>query len=164
MTYRFTLPSGHEVMVSDRDKALVKKYNWYYQKSIHHSNAYVKGYMRGGQSHAMKFRIHRVIMKARTGVLVDHRDGNTFNNTRRNLRTCSPAQSVCNSRKKREHKKYKGVYRDRQGKWYAQIYRDKVAHYLGSFGTMEEAAIAYNKAARRLHGRFARLNAVEKSP
>lgn len=54
--------------------------------------------------------------------------------------------------------KYKGVHRDRHGKYRARIYKDGVITSLGAYLNEEDAARAYDKAARTLFGEFAYLN------
>lgn len=51
----------------------------------------------------------------------------------------------------------KGAYRDKK-RWSSRIYADGRNYFLGSFDTAQEAASAYDAAARHLHGEFARTN------
>jgi hypothetical protein len=54
---------------------------------------------------------------------------------------------------------YKGVhFWKARKKFRALISKDGKQHYIGVFPTAEAAALAYNKAAKKLHGKFARLN------
>ena len=53
---------------------------------------------------------------------------------------------------------YKGMYRDRTGRWVARITSDGVVRSLGTFADPEAAARAYDAAAKVLHGEFACLN------
>lgn len=55
---------------------------------------------------------------------------------------------------------YKGVYKKRS-RWAARIAVNGETTWLGTFKTEEEAARAYDAAAKRLHGEFARLNFPE---
>jgi hypothetical protein len=55
--------------------------------------------------------------------------------------------------------KYRGVnWNKSNNKWQAQIMCDGKNHYLGSFADAEEAARAYDQAARVQHGKTAQLN------
>lgn len=56
---------------------------------------------------------------------------------------------------------FKGVYPTKGGKWYAQIKVNGFATRLGTFDTKEQAALAYNDAARAAYGNQAVLNVVE---
>ena len=100
-----------------------------------------------------KVSMHRFIMDAAKGTFVDHRDGNRLDNRRANLRSCTVAQNTMNSRKsKNRSSKFKGVTRNRP--WRAYVGPKTIGH----FNTEIEAAQAYDAAAKKLYGEFARLN------
>ena len=67
--------------------------------------------------------MHRQILNAPKGMVVDHKDGNGLNNRKSNLRLCTPAQNVRNRRPALgSSSKYKGVSRDKsRRKWLARI-------------------------------------------
>lgn len=108
-------------------------------------------------------RMHREILNAPNELDVDHIDGDGLNNTRRNIRVCSGIQNRRNSRGNRNTVSgYKGVNFDsRYNKWHARIEVNNKRIHLGYFSTPEDAARAYDVAALKYHGEFARLNLAE---
>jgi hypothetical protein len=109
-------------------------------------------------------RLNRVIMDAPPGLLVDHRNGNTLDNRRTNLRLATCSQNRINSQrdKSKTSSRYVGVSLEKgRGKWLAYIsYNGKRIH-LGRFDNELDAARAYDLAAVKYHGEFARLNFPE---
>src|SRR5262249_39337652 len=108
-------------------------------------------------------RLHRFILNAPPSVEVDHVNGDSLDNRRGNLRYSTRAQNNRNRGRTRANKSgFKGVSRQRGGGGFrAQMTRDGVVYYLGKFSTAIDAALAYDAAARRLHGEFARTNFTE---
>lgn len=107
-------------------------------------------------------KMHREIMRPARGLVVDHIDGNGLNNCRANLRVCTYSQNLCNRQKYRGTTPYKGVfYRKDRDKYYARISFAGRKHYLGLYDDPVEAARAYDRKARELHGPYARLNFPE---
>ena len=98
--------------------------------------------------------------------LTDHINGDGLDNRLCNLREATPAQNNYNSPKQKTNTcGFKGVSLDRGGKkrkrkpiYRAQIKADGKYKNIGRFHTAIEAARAYDKAAKELHGEFARLN------
>jgi hypothetical protein len=108
--------------------------------------------------------MHRVIMNAPPGSIVDHADGDGLNNTRSNLHFATASQNCCNRRKTSKlcSSKYKGVYRDkRENKWMSCIYCNGKRIFLGRFDDEIQAAKAYDEAAKEHHKEFAVLNFEE---
>ena len=100
--------------------------------------------------------LHRIICKippteANTKIMVDHINGNTLDNRRCNLRPCTRSENLQNS--VRRGGKYKGVRNSHDDKWSARI-------TIGCFDSAEDAAHAYNEAAKYYFGDFARLNVL----
>ena len=108
-------------------------------------------------------RLHRLIMNAPDGVLVDHRNGDSFDNRRDNLRLATRSQNACNARKrKNSSSRFVGIHWDKQtGRWKAQIRAQGKDIWLGRFDNEIDAARAYDAAAKKYHGEFARLNFPE---
>ena len=93
---------------------------------------------------------------------VDHINGIRFDNKITNLREASSFQNQCNAKSRGGTSVYKGVFfRKDRGNWRAHIQIDKKIKHLGTFKTEEDAARAYDKAAKELFGEFAKLNFPE---
>lgn len=107
--------------------------------------------------------MHREVMGCNSSLEVDHKDGNGLNNQKSNLRMANKSQNGANRKSaKNSTSKYKGVcWAKKSKKWCSQIKKDGVIHRLGFFCDEEGAAIAYDKAALRLHGEFARVNFIK---
>lgn len=108
--------------------------------------------------------MHRVVLGAKRGQQVDHRDHDGLNNQRSNLRIATPGQNQANKRKNpdRFSSPHKGVsFNRQQGKWKAQIKTAGISRFLGWFDDEEDAARAYDVAAVEVFGEFALLNLRE---
>jgi hypothetical protein len=105
-------------------------------------------------------RLHRDIMNAQPGVLIDHRNGNSFDNRQDNLRPATSTQNGYNKRKRKNaSSQYIGVSYDKNYKqWVAQISYDGKLHWLGRFTNEIDAARAYDEASKKYHLEFKRLN------
>lgn len=108
--------------------------------------------------------LHRMIVNAPKYAKVDHKNGDTLDNRRSNLRICSTAENVRNSVKiSRNTSGYKGVsFLRRTSKWKVTITVNGDHKHLGYFSTREAAAMAYNVAAEKYFGEFAKLNILYK--
>lgn len=100
--------------------------------------------------------MHSVLAKAK-GQHVDHRNGNGLDNRDGNLRPCTVGQNLQN-RNCRPASGFKGVYKIYGDRFQARICVGAKHHYLGSFDDACDAARAYDAAAVRLHGEFAKTN------
>lgn len=138
------------------------------RKLFGHLSAYVDDQQRIvvglGSREAGEIFLHRLLMP--TASYVDHVDGNPRNNTRSNLRKCTLSQNQGNRRlNKNNVSGYKGVgIHSQTGLWRARITVTKAGKsrekHLGLYETPEAAARAYNKAAVKYFGEFAKLNKV----
>lgn len=108
--------------------------------------------------------LHRYIMWAKPGQIVDHINGDTLDNRKQNLRIVTPQQSAANTRRQTfpgKTSRFKGVSWDRTtGRWLAGITFKGERHDIGRFDVEEDAARAYDKAALICFEQHARTNEV----
>ena len=152
---RIPLTQGKFAIVDDNMFEYLNQWKWYY------SIGYAK---RDCCCPLIKQRrrlyMHRQIMSCPQGLDIDHKNHDTLNNQRLNLRVCTRNQN-CQNRDKRENcaSIYKGVSRNnRTEKWNARIILNGKKKHLGYFDNEIEAAKAYDEAAKELFGEYARLN------
>ncbi len=147
------LTRGKVAFIDDDDYERVSAHKWHAATGVR-----MRWY---AASRSGRMRLHRFLLNAPNGMQVDHLNGNSLDCRRANLRLASHSQNLWN-RSKASHNTsgFKGVIREARGgkKWCAQIVANKIHYHLGTFNTPEEAAWAYDDAALRLHGEFARLN------
>ncbi len=104
--------------------------------------------------------MHREIMQPRDDRVVDHRNCNSLDNRRANLRFATHAENMHNRRKRKNAtSQYIGVfYRKDTRKWVAKIMIGRKRIQLGNFENEIDAARAYDEGAKKYHKEFARLN------
>jgi hypothetical protein len=108
--------------------------------------------------------MHRLIMNAMSGILVDHQDHIGINNQKNNLRLSNYNQNNSNRKSsKKSSSKFLGVHWFKNSnKWCAKIQVNKKGIHIGYFHLEIDAAKAYNEMAIQYHGKFANINKFEK--
>lgn len=106
--------------------------------------------------------LHRLVLGSPVGEDVDHINGDRLDNRKNNLRICSRAQNNFNRGLTDKNRTgYKGVYYHKAAKKFAaRIQFMRKSYHLGLFNSKLDAADAYDKAAYKYFGEFARLNRV----
>lgn len=88
-------------------------------------------------------QMHRFIVDAPKGKVVDHKDSNGLNNTRDNLKVCTNVENLRNrGANKNTTSGHKGVSLNKNGKWDAKIGINGKVKSLGQYNTIEEAILA----------------------
>lgn len=149
-------------MVDDADYDLLAQYEWCVHRSTCRNVTQLYA-IRGTSIRGRKcvIRMHRFLLGCKQDV--DHRDGNSLNNQRENLRPASRTQNNANMQKTRGSSQWKGVSRTANGRWRGSIQSNEKGLSLGTYRDEADAAQAYNFAAEELFGEFARLNKARPS-
>lgn len=143
------LTKNKVALVDDADYECLNQVKWYAFKT---GNTYYAA----RRFNKKVLLMHRVIMNAETGLEVDHKDHYGLNNQRSNLRICTRKQNRQNQTPFGKSK-YLGV--SIKGKYIqAAINVNGKRLHLGYFKTEEEAAIAFDVAAKKYRGDFAYQN------
>ncbi len=146
-------------VVDAADAELVAPFKWsLWQRG---SMRYARTTVALGDGRYAKIWLHRMILGLNKGEpFVDHVDGNGLNCQRQNLRLATSSENNRNAQKRASaSSRYKGVsWYARKSKWTARIKSGPTRKNLGYFATEEDAANAYDAAARENYGEFARFN------
>lgn len=153
------LTKGLSVKVDDEDYEWLIKFKWYCNNrgyAVRSSHFKTES----GKWTCKTVLMHREIANAPKGMDVDHADLDPLNNQRYNLRVCTRTENSLNRGLcKANTSGFRGVNKADK-KWIARIAFNGKRLYLGAFTDKQEAVRAYNAAALKYHGEFARLNPV----
>lgn len=153
MSKQIPLSQGLFATVDNEDFEYLMQWKWYAHKG--NKTTYAER-MEGNPQKVIK--MHVQIMNPGNMMKVDHKDLNGLNNQRCNLRVCTHAQNSVNDGLQKNNKTgFKGVCFAR-GKFHAGIKVNYKRIHLGVFQTAEEAAKAYDQAAKKYFGEYARTN------
>ncbi|MBP8282653.1 MAG: HNH endonuclease [Chromatiaceae bacterium] len=151
---RLPLSGGIAFVLVDPDT-----HEWASRHTWHMANGYPRRSKRINGK-VKNFYLHREIIGAAPGQMVDHVNRNPIDCRKANLRLVTPTQNNMNqsaNKHKRHGVFFKGVYKNRKGSTYSVKLCGK---HLGNFKTEIEAAKAYNLAAKSAFGDYAHLNPV----
>lgn len=150
---------GLSAKVDDDDYARLAAVHWY--PVSHRGRWYARNETgTGARGHTRRtYRyMHKEIIDIPPGKIIDHKNGDSLDNRKENLRACTRLQNMANQKlSKRNTSGYKGV-RKEWNRWTATIYKQGIRYKIGAFETAEEAARAYDAKAKELSGEFAFLN------
>lgn len=150
MTKKLYTKQGECILVDDEDFDKVSAIEWVKYPSCRYIQAHING---------KTTSIHRYILGAPDGSNVDHINGDRMDNRKNNLRFCTHAQNMKNRKPNKEGKSaYKGIVVLPNGRYRAKINSDGKRFDLGVYESEYDAVIAYNAAAKVLHGEHCYLN------
>lgn len=162
-TSEIPLSQGYVAIVDVADYAELMKFRWHVSvtnSAVHGFSVYARRKI-SVNGKTVSVYMHRQIMGEPEGKIVDHKDRNTLNNSRRNLRIATPIQSSTNRvSRKPGSSRFHGVCRAGSG-YSASVKTAGVRVWRKYFSNETEAAIARDKVARQVHGEFAVLNFPE---
>lgn len=149
---RLTGGKGYAI-VDDEIHKRVNKFKW------HLHEGYACRTLPDKKGH--QFLHHFILGRPKKGMVVDHRKGNKLDNRRRKIRFATKSGNATNQQKliRTNTSGFRGItFHKKAKKWVAKICFNGYHQYLGIYFTKEDAARAYDKAARKLHKEFAFTN------
>lgn len=147
---------GEVALVDDCDFQRASRFSWFLT-----SGPILYAQRKQGRKNIL---LHREIMDAPAGLYVDHINGNGLDNRRENLRLCTAKENIWNQRRRTKNTSgFKGVNKS-GGMWRARIKVNNQEIPLGCYEDATEAARAYDYAAKKYFGEFARTNFPEINP
>lgn len=149
------LSKNYTALIDDEDYKKVARHKWTVQMYKRTDGSLLVYAIRRSPP---RMRMHRFILGlSDPKIQIDHRDRNGLNNQKHNLRIATASQNQYNTTVRSDNiSGFKGVYWNRERKrWAARIRYERKRIFLGYFYSVEEAAKAYSKAAKRYHGKFA---------
>jgi hypothetical protein len=154
------LTQGQNAIVDAQDFEWLSQWNWYAQWF-----SCTRSFYAARRQNHKKIYMHLAILECKGGEKGDHRNRDSLDNRRQNLRKCTQTQNTHNQRLSRRNTSgYKGVsWHTQRNKWSSNIRVNRKAVHLGTFYSREDAARAYDAAAIKYFGEFACPNFASSS-
>jgi hypothetical protein len=138
------LTQGKVALIDDLDFVKINQHKWFFDH----------GYAKRNKNIYM----HREIMNTPEGMDTDHVNGDGLDNRRDNLRICTHNENVRNCKIGKNNKVGYKCIEKRGLKWRAYIVVNGIKNHLGYFNDSSAAASAYDTAAKKYFGEFAKTN------
>jgi hypothetical protein len=154
MTKQIELTQGQVALVDDDWFEYLNQWNWYarWDKTTSSFYAYrheAKNYVR------TYFYMHRVVAQTPKGLICDHINHDTLNNTEKNLRNVTNSQSIMNRRVRQDNKLgEKNISLHSDGKGYNVRFRMRNGEFVKYYLKLDDAIEARNIARLKYHGEF----------
>ena len=161
---RIKLSKGKYAIIDDEDYPYLSRFRWIF------SNGQAFATLLRDKMKYVDIPMVHFIIGMNNQYKIGHKSKNLLDNRKNNLFYMTDGKKTHRGKKrmfnagKRMTSKYKGVCK-KKGRilkiWFATIQKDKEHYNLGYFKTQKEAAIAYNKRAKELYGKFAYQNIIK---
>lgn len=162
---KIKLTCGYKAIVDNEDYDELSQYNWFADKTKYGIRARRNGLKKLNEKSMILMT--RQIMNPSDDMVVDHKNHNTLDNRKENLRVCTKAQNNMNSRKNKssgaQRSKYKGVsyhapYGRSGKKPWRMFIRINGKQFFKYFETENAAVGEYNRLAKLHFREFAYVN------
>ncbi len=154
------LTQGKVALVDDEDFEKVNQLKWCLKKGDTQEYAHTSLCVNKKRTSLL---MHRMILGVSgRNNYIDHKNRNGLDNQKSNLRICCPSDNSSNKKSaKGSSSKYLGVsWNSNCQKWRVRICKKGKFYSIGLFDSEIEAALAYNEAAKVIHGEFVNPNQV----
>lgn len=156
---KIKLSNGYESVVDD-DFYENNEHKWFALRKTDGRIYACRGSKKSdGLNRRTTIQMHREIMNPRNGMVVDHKNHNTLDNRKENLRVCTHAENMRNRNiQKNNTSGFRGLWFDKRCRfrpWTVFIRNGgKKQIRVGNFSTKEEAHLAYKAASIKYHKGF----------
>ena len=149
------LTQGKSAIVDDGMYEFLKNYKWHAVKSSHKiPNYYASTSIWSPEKRKMQeVKLHHVIIgQSLIGLHVDHRNCNSLDDRKGNLRFVTPRENSSNRRLHVSGRKVGAVYEEKNKRWQAKIMVNGKTIHIGWFKVEDEAADAYQRKLKEVVG------------
>jgi hypothetical protein len=174
MSMIIPLTKGRHAIVDESDYDWLSQFKWRAVEgkmgSFYAQTRYPIGRTADGKIIYRTREMQRIILDLENNMpsrkmIADHKNHDTQDNCRFNLRWVTNLQNRLNSRDRRNKSGYRGVFYDKINKcWSVKLVVNGVRYRKVCFKTPEAAALAYNELAIKYHREFAILNVIKERP
>ena len=154
---KIPLTQGQFAIVDDEDFDKFSVFEWHAFWNKHTNSFYAQRNIPKNGRQTSSY-LHREIMGNPPGKMVDHKNNNTLDCQRSNLRSCTKSQNQMNRKgpQRNSSSLVRGVFFNKHsGKWVVRIGKDGKKSYFGSFSSITKATETSECARKQLFGEFA---------
>ena len=150
------LTQGKVALVDDHDYSYLMAWKWRASEQ-ENGDFYAKRVAEKQRNGYRSIYMHRVILDVPKGVLTDHRNTNTLDNRRSNLRLCNRSENAHNCGVRSDNiSGHRGIcWHKKARKWMVRLKSHNIDKYLGLFVDLQDAINARKAAEEKYVGEFA---------